>query len=181
LRQAYDYWQDQPGNFVVSHHPHPASTPPSRRWSVEFEWRTHTSGGSRGLPRIPLQAFRESIAQRLTSKKSKVCVYRVVARSSEGERVQPSIFGFLVSFLPTTIRTKQQRSTAQDCERGFEKVSVWCRLRLHAAKLNLRERLAARASANGLELICLPIGYAYRPFLSPSEHAMDLEGNQFVC
>lgn len=96
------------------------------------------------------------------------------------ERVLPSIFGFLVSFLPTTIRTKQQRSIAQDYERGFEKVLVWCRLRLHAAKLNLRERLAARASANGLELICLPIGYAYRPFLSPSEHAMDLEGNQFV-
>jgi hypothetical protein len=93
------------------------------------------------------------------------------------EHVLPSIFGFLVSFLPTpSVQSNSEawlKTMNAALRRGQLDVGYDC---MRSSSTQERERLAARASTNGLELVCLPIGYAYRPFLSPSEHAMDLEG-----
>jgi hypothetical protein len=158
--------------------PNTASAPPSRRWSVEFgveDSHKHDQAGIK--PERPCRRISLSHNVDVQEGVQKFVFFQVVTiHSTNGEHVLPSIFGFLVSFLPTpSVQSNSEawlKTMNAALRRGQLDVGYDCMW----SSSTRGERLAARASTNGLELVCLPIGYAYRPFLSPSEHAVDLEG-----
>ena len=110
MRQAYDYWQDQPGNFVVS------KTREARErtllLSCSHEETTRNTPSRKGVPRTAC-----GVRFGTTTEKVKVLFPSL-------RRARLSLV-FLLLFLPIASRTKQQRNRHKGhCTRLREALSL---------------------------------------------------------